>query len=354
MRFVGSHNWSLDGSLEEVEMVFKSLYEKNPDLQIENPHELDDCAAIHMEAARLSATPLPQTLLQERLEEKTFFAEENDIELYFHLRYLPCMWHSHDFFEIICVIQGACTHYIADRKMQLEEGDICIVAPNTRHALSAFSDKSVVLNILLRTSTFETAFFDTLADDNILSHFFHHTLYHSKAYPYLLFRIQEDQKLYHYIGCAFEEARSNNTYKKRMMNTIITSFFIMLLRNHSANVVVPELVSLDQHQSVFYILRYMREHYTTTSLPELAAVFNYSERQIQRIVTSATGMSFTANILKLKMSRAERLLLHSDLSVTDIAAALGYTNVRIFRQTFKRYYGQTPTDYRNEQTTREK
>lgn len=223
--------------------------------------------------------------------------------------------------------------------------DALIISEN--NGISAFSDEDIILNILIRVSTFETAFFGSLIDDNILSRFFKHTLYQSKSYPYLLFRTGRDQQLFNFIGHAFEEAVNHRTYRNRMLNSIITGFFIMLLRNHGADVIVPELASLDQDKSVFYILKHMQEHFATTSLPEMAAAFNYSERQIQRLVASATGMSFSANILKLKMSRADHLLTNSDMSVADIAESLGYTDTRNFRQTFKKYFGQTPTDYRS-------
>lgn len=350
MRFADSYDWSLTGEFNEAESIFKALCEENRSLLPEQPHQIgadDRLTALFNRALTMISEPLPHSLLQERLEERSFFTSDNDIEIYRHLRYLPCGWHSHDFLEIICVIQGGCTNYVGEQKMELRESDICIMAPNTWHAISAFSDESIILNILIRVSTFETAFFGTLIDDNILSRFFKHTLYQSKTYPYLLFRTGRDQQLFNFIGYAYEESTGCHAYKNRMLNSIITAFFIMLLRNHGADVIVPELASLDQDKSVFYILKHMQEHFTTTSLPEMANTFNYSERQIQRLVASATGMSFSANILKLKMSRADHLLTNSDMSIADIAESLGYTDTRNFRQTFKKYFGQTPTDYRS-------
>lgn len=349
MRFTDSYDWSLNEELNEAETVFKALCEENRALSPEQPHQIgtdDRLTALFERALAMITEPLPHPLLQKRLEEKSFFTSDNDIEIYRHLRYLPCGIHSHDFLEIICVVQGGCANYVGEQKMELREGDVCIMAPNTWHTISAFSDESIVLNILIRVSTFETAFFGTLIDDNILSRFFKHTLYQSKTYPYLLFRTGGDQGLFNFIGYAYEESAGCRAYKKRMLNSIITAFFIMLLRHHGADVIVPELASLDQDNSVFHILKYMQEHFATTSLPEMAAAFNYSERQIQRLVASATGMSFSANILKLKMSRADHLLSNSDMSVADIAESLGYTDTRNFRQTFKKYFGQTPTDYR--------
>ncbi|MCI9441257.1 MAG: AraC family transcriptional regulator [Ruminococcus sp.] len=35
------------------------------------------------------------------------------------------------------------------------------------------------------------------------------------------------------------------------------------------------------------------------------------------------------------------------MSVTEVAENVGYTDVRNFRRIFKRYYGVTPTKYRD-------
>ena len=64
-----------------------------------------------------------------------------------------------------------------------------------------------------------------------------------------------------YVGYAYEEYKSNRQYRKRMLNSIINAFFIVLLRNHGANVSVPALTDSDKDQNLVYILKYMQEHF---------------------------------------------------------------------------------------------
>lgn len=346
MRFEGAYSWSLDGELDEMEVVFKSIYEKNASLHFEQPHKLEYYTSAKQSVFEFLPNPVRQMMMEESLEENSFFQEGQDIELYRHQRYLPCLWHSHDFLEVVCVIQGGCTHYIADQELKMHEGDICIVAPNTMHAVSVFYDDGIILNILIRISTFETVFFGTLTDNTVLSRFFNRVLYGSTIYPYLYFKAGHDQRLFNFIGYAYEEACGKGQYKKQMLNSIITGMFVMLLRNHEKKVIVPGLEPLDKDQNLFYILNYMQKHYDTVTLQEIAAFFNYSERKIQRLVISVTGINFSANILRLKMDQAGRLLMQSDMSVTAIAEKVGYTDSRNFRRLFKKYYGMTPTKYR--------
>ncbi len=109
---------------------------------------------------------------------------------------------------------------------------------------------------------------------------------------------------------------------------------------------LPDTDNRDKNENTVFILKYIQEHYTTVSLPELAAFFNYSERQIQRIVKSSTGLSLSENIRKLKMRRASWLLQNTGIPIADISDELCYNSPVNFRHVFKEYFGMAPSEYR--------
>lgn len=78
----------------------------------------------------------------------------------------------------------------------------------------------------------------------------------------------------------------------------------------------------------------------------LSEFFNYSERQMQRIIYSAAGMSFGENIKKIRMQRAADLLQNTELKVSEIADYLSYYDTSSFRHAFRNYYGKTPQLFR--------
>lgn len=149
------------------------------------------------------------------------------------------------------------------------------------------------------------------------------------------------------INDHYEEFIGNRQYKNRMLNSIIDAFFITLLRNHGANVIVPSLAEDDQNENLIFILKYIQEHFATVTLKELSSFFNYSERQLQRIIKSSTGMSFSENIQQLCMNQTTRLLTNPDISIAVISEELGYSDIGNFRQAFKKCFGMTPLEYRN-------
>lgn len=337
----------LQAEMSELETVFRSLWKEHPDLGLDLPHRQEYYTEILKLADKRTSHPFPSLLLNTRLDEASFFRENFDTELYRHLRYLPAILHSHAFLEIVCVVEGSCTNYVLQQELHMKKGDICIIAPETEHAVSAFSDECILINILLRVSTFEKAFFGVLSENDILSDFFMRTLYHSKTHPYLYFRTGDDQELFDYVLYAYQEFLGNHQYKERFLNNIISAFFIILLRNHGSDVIVPEIDTEGNDENVIFILKYMQENYSTVTLSSLAEFFNYSERQIQRIIKKSTGISFSENIQKLKMKHAAQLLMDPDRSVSAVAEDLGYSDVGNFRHIFKKYYGMSPAEYRS-------
>lgn len=335
-------------AMRPIEYKLKRIYETNPERNLQSPNSKENLNDIFENLSTGSESSLMEKLGQQTLNENTFFNKDADIALYRHLRYLPAFWHSHSFIEIICVFSGTCTNYICEQEIPMQEGDIFIIAPGTPHSISAFSDDCVIINIEIRTSTFETAFFGVLNENDILSDFFTHSLYHSPKHPYIFFRTNADHELFDYVLYAYAEFEGNHLYKYRLINNVIAAFFIILLRNHGTEVIVPNITSDERSEDVVFLLKYIETNFTVT-LSELATFFNYSERQIQRILKKSTGLNFRDIIQKLKMNYAATLLQNPDLPISSIAEKLGYSNINNFRQIFKKYYGISPLEYREQE-----
>ena len=336
-------------TMRPIEYKLKRIYELNPERNLNTPNSKKELTDIFEKLSSDSESSLMKKLSQQTLSEDDFFNKEADIALYRHLRYLPTYWHSHSFIEIICVFSGTCTNYICDQEIQLQAGDIFIIAPGTLHSISAFSDDSVIINIEIRTSTFETAFFGVLNENDILSDFFTHSLYHSPKHPYIFFRTDMDHELFDYVLYAYAEFKANHLYKYRMINNVIAAFFIILLRNHGTEVIVPSFTSSERSEDVVFLLKYIVTNFNTITLSELASFFNYSERQLQRILKKSTGLNFRDIIQKLKMNQAAELLQNPNLPISSIAEKLGYSSVNNFRQVFKKYYELSPQEYREQE-----
>ena len=84
------------------------------------------------------------------------------------------------------------------------------------------------------------------------------------------------------------------------------------------------------------------------SMADLAAVFNYNEKYLGRIFKERTGITIKEYCNLAKVGEAKLLLTGTRLSITAIAAQVGYNNVTYFNRIFKRLTGLSPQEYRNE------
>ena len=337
----------------ELEKMFLGYYEKSQDPAYPLPHPYSYYEQVILKAVSRYPDSLTLHKCASLLNEDTFFDEGTDTVVHPHISWFPPIWHTDHFFVVQIVLKGSITTYIANQELILSQGNVCIIAPNTRHAISCFSD-AYVLKILIRTSTFEQAFFGILKEhESVLAEFFTRTLYSNNPHPFLFFDADWDEELTDVLARAIRESNSHRSFHSQMVNSIMNQFFILLLRNHEKDLVFPEQTNVKQSENLIFILKYIQENASTTTLTEVARLFNYSERHIQRILRSSTGKSFTEITQMIRMREASRLLRSTRYPVSRIAVDLGYSNLGNFRKIFQRTFGQSPSQFRQSRITHE-
>jgi len=78
----------------------------------------------------------------------------------------------------------------------------------------------------------------------------------------------------------------------------------------------------------------------------MATVAGLSRAHFSRSFTRAFGESPGAYLMTRRLERAAALLRNTDHSVAGVCFEVGLTSVGSFTTSFKRIYGQTPTQYR--------
>ncbi|MGT2799691.1 AraC family transcriptional regulator [Streptococcus marmotae] len=81
---------------------------------------------------------------------------------------------------------------------------------------------------------------------------------------------------------------------------------------------------------------------------EIAGKLSLSRSYLYKIFKKETGYSIKDYIIRVKMNRCCELLLHSELTITEVAFSVGYLDPLTFSSVFKHHFHMSPSDYRKQ------
>lgn len=260
--------------------------------------------------------------------------------------YLPMYMHWHTYFEIAYILEGTCVNYSGNQKLILKEGDMLILAPNTAHAISAFSDECRMINVMIRSSAFTDTFFNQFNQEDILYSFFQNVLFQYKTNTYILFQTQMDSIIKNVLFILPEEILPYHRHQTEVRTSALSLIFSRLMDQHASGAIIFSDDDTHKVHAIALILSYIQQHYCNLSLKQLSNFFGYSERHMTRILKKYTGKNYQEHVIGLKMRSAANLLKNGNKTIDEIADTLGFSTTYSFRKCFKAYYSITPGEYR--------
>ncbi len=87
-------------------------------------------------------------------------------------------------------------------------------------------------------------------------------------------------------------------------------------------------------------------------LPAIAAHFGFSEDYLSKLFKRETGENISSYITCLRLNHACRLLKNTQLTISEIALACGYSSSNYFCRSFKKQLDLTPNEYRLHEISR--
>ena len=95
------------------------------------------------------------------------------------------------------------------------------------------------------------------------------------------------------------------------------------------------------------ILSYLKNNVSERlSLEKICQRFNYSRSFICKVFKEETGESLISYFNNLKIEEARGMLLETEMTVSEISEALGFSEAKYFGDTFKKKVGLSPQNFR--------
>ena len=103
-----------------------------------------------------------------------------------------------------------------------------------------------------------------------------------------------------------------------------------------------------EDKAILDIFRYIEENYRDGSLTDAANLLHYDFYWLSHEIKNRTGKTYTEHLQEKRLSQAAFLLKNTNLSVEEIAIAVGYENKSYFHRIFTEKFETTPKKYRND------
>ena len=264
--------------------------------------------------------------------------------------------HKHAHFELMYVLHGSLTNYIEDKTVYYLAGDGCLMNRQINHYEVLDPACSVVFvnfSPEYLTSIFNENFspkqFTTLgplfeflraniADDNDLKRSyveFTQTNEENRTFNVLLDSLQLELSTPKLGAHYFQKGQSLRIIDALQNNAIFFSKFMDLSLSKDDFLVAQVLNTLEK--SMGHITR-----------AELSDILHYNDEHLNRVVKKKTGLSIMKHAKKLKIKHAMDLLAHSDMTISAISLAIGFTSESHFYRFFKENLNQSPDQFRQQ------
>lgn len=133
-----------------------------------------------------------------------------------------------------------------------------------------------------------------------------------------------------------------------MLEALFIQFMVKVLRNYKpASKAVITSIPIPLIKAYILIEDSFLLEYDTITLEELSHRLGLSTRQTSRILFDRYGQNFIQKRTEARMAAAVTFLKEGRLSVSEIAARLGYSCPNHFHAAFKKYYHMTATEYKS-------
>lgn len=249
--------------------------------------------------------------------------------------------HTHDYVEAVYMCAGETVHIINGRKIRLREGELLFLGQNAEQEIMPAGEGDIAVNFIIQPAFFDTTLELIGTEETPIKSFLIKSLFDKENQSYLHFKVAGILPIQNLIENLIWTLLHNPSYK-RNINQLTMGLLFMQLLNHTDRLVYESR----EDRAIMEIFRYIEENYKDGSLSEAARILHYDFYWLSHEIKNRTGMTYTEHLQKKRLSQAAFLLKNTELSVEEIAGAVGYENKSYFHRIFEKKFGTTPKKFR--------
>lgn len=243
--------------------------------------------------------------------------------------------HYHDELEFLLINEGPFSVFVDDVEYVANSGEIVFInsgvphrtfsSTPTKNGLIQFKETSFIQSDVLKIVKY-SARLSSLAESKI------RILENAELYTALAETVKEATKK----ECAYEIFVRSHVY--RILGCL---YRLGILTD-------PEqLYKSKDLQKILPAIEYINDNFAESiALDKASNMLGFDPSYFCRIFKSATGATFIEYINFVRISKAEKMLSHTNESILSISEAVGFASVSYFNRVFKKIRGCSPRTYR--------
>lgn len=280
-----------------------------------------------------------------QLEERTypfrlFFNESRNTKPEQNILFLH--WHEH--FEIILMREGRAIFHVDSKPYEAGPGDVIMVPSGGLHVGYSLQNGDIsYVSIVFHASLFKDRNQDSQHEQFVAP-------YLGNQYQFPVMPAMQNPvcaSYYPLLDRIITEVKAKEPAFQLVIKNQLHLFFTLLAR------AFPPQQMNDRHQSERHsinrerfkpLLEYLDDHFDEKISIESAARFvSLNPFHFCKTFKKLTGRTFIDYVNLCRMDEAQRLLLETDFSITEISSRVGCDNPNYFTKLYKQYKGLTPS-----------
>lgn len=242
-----------------------------------------------------------------------------------------------DFYGISYMLQGERLIYSQDFTTITQAGELVFI-PKYLYRRTTYISNNTYERILIKfTDKMLAGLIDTIGMDTYNQLCMEHVLHFTKA---------TQKKIYNIFMEMEQEWNSYNKYSELLLTGMLDKLIITCIRER----IIGEATISNLEKKNDYLanaIKHIKAHLRDNpSLEETSKEINISASYLSKIFVNNLNTSYSAFVLNEKLAYARKLLINSNMSMTEIALETGFSSNAYFSQCFKNATGTTPLHFR--------
>ncbi|MCL6458993.1 MAG: AraC family transcriptional regulator [Gorillibacterium sp.] len=254
--------------------------------------------------------------------------------------------HSHDFSELVVILEGSAIHIIEGREYPVSAGQVFLIHGNVSHGYKDVNNIQYVNVMFHPDQIVQLSELKLLPGFQAL--FYIEPFYRKEMYFKGMLSLNESQlqRISAMLDVILEEYDNKPEGFRLMIRTYFTSLIGMLSRYYQSNSGRSENKVLRIAEAVTYMEEHFLQPITLQALADMAYL---SKRQFFRVYTRNYQTTPMDYVIRRRLEYSCTLLRNVDLSILQVAMESGFRDQNYFARQFKKIFHCTPTEYREKQ-----